>query len=198
MNADHPGRDDRLDCPKCGQVHPRGCIAHISSGERKGQPCGNYALKGQRVCRYHGGASPGALVSAPRLGRSIETTAADALISGVCEAAGNVEFYRGLVERLGPAEILASGSPTGRIEPHVWVRLYNEERDRLANFSDVAHKAGIEEHKLRWVEEDARTIFGAMYRAMTKAGLTTQVQELIRQEMRAELASPEVAAWSSR
>lgn len=49
MNSDA----EPLVCEKCGQVHP-GCKAHNNRGE----PCGNQPVKGSKVCRSHGGASP--------------------------------------------------------------------------------------------------------------------------------------------
>lgn len=46
-------------CEKCDQVHPR-CKGH----NRAGKPCGKHPVKGQRVCRNHGAASPQAIAKA--------------------------------------------------------------------------------------------------------------------------------------
>ena len=42
------------------QRDPRLCIGH----NRQGQLCSKYAMRGQNVCRNHGGASPQALAAA--------------------------------------------------------------------------------------------------------------------------------------
>lgn len=49
-------RHDPMPCPKCHEVHTN-CAAH----RRDGLPCTQRALAGQRVCRMHGGKTPGAL-----------------------------------------------------------------------------------------------------------------------------------------
>ena len=49
-------RRDPTPCDKCGEVHAL-CAAH----RRDGLPCTQKPLVGQRVCRMHGGRTPGAL-----------------------------------------------------------------------------------------------------------------------------------------
>src|SRR4051794_17559928 len=50
-------RHERSDgCDKCGKAHPK-CYGH----KRNGDPCGMSTLEGQRVCKMHGGKSPGAV-----------------------------------------------------------------------------------------------------------------------------------------
>lgn len=54
--AIEPYRDPQGGAP--GEDDPRRCQAHKSDGS--GQRCGNWALQGQHVCRFHGGATPAA------------------------------------------------------------------------------------------------------------------------------------------
>ena len=62
------------DCPKCGKLHPRGCHGHISSGERKGEPCKNGPRHGIAVCTKHGGNAPQSIAAAAR---NVEIAAAE-------------------------------------------------------------------------------------------------------------------------
>lgn len=56
MNADSP-----MPCDRCGQAHAR-CSAH----RRDGLPCTQRPMHGQRVCKMHGGKTPGAVEKAER------------------------------------------------------------------------------------------------------------------------------------
>ena len=47
--------DDPMPCQKCGQAHAR-CTGH----RRDGQPCTQWRMTGQTVCKQHGGMSPAA------------------------------------------------------------------------------------------------------------------------------------------
>lgn len=54
-----PVADEPMPCDRCGQVHAR-CSAH----RRDGQPCTQRPMLGQRVCKMHGGKTPGAVEKA--------------------------------------------------------------------------------------------------------------------------------------
>lgn len=63
-----------LGCERCGKPHER-CAGH---SKRSGGPCGMWPLRGQRVCKIHGGGSPQALAAA-------ETRMAEAAAQAVVE-----------------------------------------------------------------------------------------------------------------
>lgn len=111
--TDHPT------CAKCGQPHTtaRGgpaCTGHISSGDRKGQPCSNPPLTGLDVCRYHGGAARHARAAGTRrkaeqdaaravqtLGLPLDVSPTEALLEEVRWTAGHVHWLRQRVQELG-------------------------------------------------------------------------------------------------
>jgi len=51
---------DPMEVTTIDQRDPRLCIGH----NRQGQPCRKYAMRGQQVCKNHGGGSPQALAKA--------------------------------------------------------------------------------------------------------------------------------------
>ena len=163
-----------------------------------------------------------------RLGIQVDTDPGEALIEAVREAAGNVEFYRGLVAELpihpeddvrevnddgepfwerGEAGVYGrtyhqSGIPTGEAKPHILVVLYNQERDRLVAYAKEALAAGVEERRIRLAESDARTLFAGVGKAMAAANLTPEQIETFRsvlaQSLRESTPVPSGLAGSAR
>jgi hypothetical protein len=178
-------------------------------------------------CKLHGGSTPTheraaqteiARRECSMLGVPIETTPADALIHEVREAAGNVAFYRELVQQLathptsaervehtewaddGKVEWIpeepgiyaptrhVSGIPTGEAKPHILVVLYNDERKHLVAVAAAALRAGVEERRVQMAEADAERIEVAHVRALEAMGLADRLEEF-RDEFRAHLAA---------
>lgn len=110
---------------------------------------------------------------------------AEAMLDQVREAAANVELYRHLVATLNAPTVDSEGgvleggdgdppymddidrselggSIAGRVDPanwkaapHVWVAMYNDERERLVRFSKMCRDAGVEEHRVHTAERIA-------------------------------------------
>lgn len=165
---------------------------------RSGGPCGRPAGWGtpSKVgrCKLHGGLSPNGRKNAERLeleaacstlGIQVQTSPAEALLNEIRETAGNVEFYRRLVQDLqthpaadtyvagngdgdghwerGEPGIYGrtyhqSGSPTGEAKPHVLVQLYNDERKHLAQTTVAALKVGIAAQAVELASRQAELI----------------------------------------
>src|ERR1700728_4485283 len=81
--------------------------------KRTGERCGAQAITGSTKCYHHGAGGGRARANAKRrsemakiqsacarLGVAVEVDPADALLQAVWEAAGNVAFYRELVQHL--------------------------------------------------------------------------------------------------
>lgn len=148
-------------------------------------------------CKLHFGAAPShsraaqkvvARRECERLGLSVEVDPGEALIQELWETAGNVEFYRGLVQQL-PAhpqpgkvqEVVGgeddgatvrvpaqpgvyaptyhvSGIATGEAKPHILVQLYNDERKHLTAVASAALKAGVEQRRVELAEAQAQQL----------------------------------------
>lgn len=185
--------------PKKGKPKRR-CTGTAKS---TGLPCEKSPMKGSLVCASHGGGAPhvraaakrrleeeGARAACVKLGIPIEVDPGEALMGEVWEAAGNVAFYRALVQDLpthpGPDEYHppegegsgwwergepgvygrtyhVSGIPTGEAKPNVLVQLYNQERQHLAVVVALALKNGIEQRRID-LEQERASVMADVFR----------------------------------
>lgn len=124
------------------------------------------------------------------LGGTIEVDPAEAMITCVRESAWNVAFLRKLVEPLkgggeGPVVFEDDGEPridhegltqvtstSMRIDPHILVKMYNEERDRLMRYSKLCADAGVEERKVRIAEAQGEWLVNTIDRVLDHLQLT--------------------------
>lgn len=90
------------------------------------------------------------------LGEPIAVNPVQALLNLVSEAAGNVAYYRAKVAALGDDLTVAHRIQTE--EAKTIVRLYNEERDRLAKYSKLCIDVGISERAIRIEEKQAENM----------------------------------------
>ena len=145
-----------------------------------------------------------------RLGISVETDAATALLSALGRATGAVEFYASAVSELPMHPVIerdddgrivrsedgvygptyhASGRRTGEAKPHVLVQLFHESLDRQASIAAATLRAGVDERRIRLQEADARVLYSAVVSALGQAGLTPavaqRVQSAIAENLRA-------------
>ena len=189
-----------------------------ATSKQTGQQCGNWAIPGLEVCRIHGGATKRAKGKASRvlettaaaqatqqLGLKIDTTPQQALLDEVQRAAGMVAYYGQRVAELAeedPNKLVhgvtrieqREGFQAGTVrvaEPavNVWLKLWNEERDRLTRVAAAAIKAGIEERRVQLAEQQGALIADAIRRILDRLNLTpeqlTLVGTVVPEELRA-------------
>lgn len=174
------------------------CGAKTRSGTDCGRPAGwGTDHSGIGRCKNHGGSTPNHKRAAQKeiarrecatLGLAVEIDPGEALIQELWETAGNVAFYRELVQQLpmhpepdayvdgeggghwkrGDAGVYGrsyhvSGIPTGEAKPHVLVALYNEERKHLAAVAAAALKAGVDQRRVE-LEQQRGALIADVFR----------------------------------
>ena len=181
-----------------------------------GQQCGNWAVEGLTVCRIHGGATAaakakaaraveraGAEAAARQFGILIDTSPQQALLDEVQRAAGMVAYYGARVEEIANEDAgkLVRGitkienregfqpGRTSTVEPgvHVWVTLWNEERDRLTRVAAAAIRAGIEERRVELAEQQGLMIAAVIRRILGRLELSPSQQVLVGEVVPDEL-----------
>jgi len=202
-------------CEKCGKVHVTrhgtpACSAHKAGSPQ--EPCKRPPMKGLRVCRVHGGATPNARKASQqhkaeaavkrellKLGYERDVSPSDAMLEQVREAAHNVAVYRTIVRLLLP-EVdqgeLEADAATGftrlgqtlavrvdpekfHAEPHVFVSMYDKERDRLVKYAKMCRDAGVEEARVRIAEEQGQWLVRTIDMVFTRLQLTPEQADLL-------------------
>lgn len=146
----------------------RRCTATAkSTGER----CRKAAIRGGTVCGTHGGSAPQTKAAAQR--RLEEQAAAqavtkyglprhvdphDALLEEVHRTAGAVSWLGQIVSTATDDRGKLVESTMFGLQPSVWLKLYQQERDRLRQVAKTAIDAGIAERQVRLAEQQGELI----------------------------------------
>lgn len=153
-----------------------------------------------------------------RLGCIIDVEPSEAMLIMVRESAANVVYLRGLVQQLkgtvgdaGPVlmdeEGVARVSPAWigdgiaqrvdpnnwRSEPHVIVRMYNEERERLVKFAKLCRDAGVDERMVQIAEQQGQWLANMLDNVFASLELSEKQQNqlpAIMGKIIAELETP--------
>lgn len=173
--------------------------------KQTGEPCKLYAVPGALVCRFHGGraaqvqrkaadrlAEQAAAEAAHRLAVMVDTTPEQALLDEVKRAAGMVAFYQARIVEIdeGDRGALIWGitkeklggddeGQTSEAAPNIWLKLFNEERDRLVRVAAAAIKAGIEERRVKLAEQEGALVAAVIRRILDQLQLTPEQAALI-------------------
>lgn len=168
-------------------------------------------------CKKHGGASPSYLPELQRLaatravetyGIPIKTDPQAALEEELDRTAGHVAWLRIQVAEL---EEDGLGGPVGsegvndvgvrmhpRVEPHLLLRLYREERRHLVAVGKACVEAGIEERRVKLAEAQGALIAKAITGILKELGIDMtdpQVPKVVRRHLiELEPGEPERAA----
>lgn len=139
---------------------------------------------------------------------------AEAMAAMIAEAAGNVAVYRWLVQGLGlkvDDPTVSGGGPLGLgaglavqtgsraklndAAPHVWVTMYDAERERLVRWSKWAREAGVDERRQEIAVEVGQALARSML-GMSEA-LLVLVFDLVQRDAGPELAGEVRRLWTT-
>jgi hypothetical protein len=166
------------------------CGANTKRGAVCNKPAGWGTPYGHGRCKLHDGATPTHLRAAERreaeravavFGVPREVDPQVALLEEVHRAAGHVAWLGEVVAHLGKNKVvhgivrtvqLPDGSRTveARAAINVWVKLYQEERDRLVRVAKAAIDAGVEERQVRLAEGQAQQLAQVIRAILTDLG----------------------------
>jgi hypothetical protein len=161
---------------------PMGTLQCTATAKTTGNQCTQRPVPGAKVCHYHGGASAQVKTAAARklaeekaralaqtLGVPIEQDPREGILMALRWSAGHVAWYRAQVQALAPDALIWGQTghrygegPEGPIDvteesavAHVWLKLYDLERDRYAKLCVEAVKIGLDERRIRVEEQQA-------------------------------------------
>lgn len=143
------------------------------------------------------------LLEMERLGGSIDVSPTEAMLTMVRESAWNVAYLRMLIDGLkggvedaAEAPVVIDSEGVAQVHPawvgakvavrtdpdnwvaapHVLVRMYNEERDRLVKYAKLCRDAGVEERMVTVAEEQGRWLVRTVDLVLERLGLTEAQQ----------------------
>lgn len=148
-------------------------------------------------------------------GVALETTPVEALEAMLWEAAGNVAVLRQLVNTLelrtekavqvtlddhddtvgvyltGTAIAGQMKADSTAAAPHVWVVMYNAERDRLAKLAEACAKLGLDERRVQLAEAQVAKLFDHVTGAIADCGLNAEQTARFKQSLAARIRGGE-------
>lgn len=196
-------------CGKCGQPHVRprtgkpSCTGHATGGysrpERRGQPCQRPPMRGQAVCRSHGGSAPQAKAAAVEALAQAEADRqmakivltfgepgdeyrdpGDVIAEQIRWRHAHVQWLRARVQTITPdalvwgkTKVKKGGDDFGttrEAKPNIWLQLYLEAQTALEKLCLEAIRAGMEERRVRIAEQQADILVRLLDGILTDLG----------------------------
>lgn len=153
-----------------------------------GEQCGALAMRGQDVCRFHGGATQKSRTAASRRVAEAELTEetrralavldvapVDNPLTALSELAGQVVAWKdALAERVNELERIRFTDDKGAEQLRAEVALYERAMDRCINVLATIGRLKIDERLAAISEKQADVIIAAIEAALTYAGVTGQ------------------------
>jgi hypothetical protein len=187
-------------CTRCGQQHTA-CDKH----RKDGQPCGTSPVQGTTTCRMHAGKRLEVVKQEVATRRALaeleldgEANPLDELLNEVQRAAAAVRWLADKVNSLEDREIThgitrtvqhADGSRdvTASAAVNLWVKMWQEERDRLARVCKLTLDAGVDERRVRLAEAQGRMIVDVIRATLLDLHVedTDEVHEVVSRHLRA-------------
>ena len=182
-----------MPCDRCGHTHER-CAAH----RRDGQPCTQWPVRGADKCKMHAGRKASDLIgqheatrAAATYGLPVDIDPHDALLAEVHRTAGHVQWLGQVVEQLEQKALThgitrtvqkADGNRdvTAEAAVNVWVKLYQDERDRLTRVARAAIECGVAERTVRVAEDQARQLANVVSAVLTDLGHNLEDEQVRR------------------
>lgn len=150
-------------------------------------------------CKLHGGSTQSLKQVAKReqaedavatygLPRDIDPHTA--LAEEVARTAGHVAWLGRLVAELEQSDLrqfVPTGESGGKLEPSVWVELYQRERDHLRRVSADAVRAGVEERRVKLAESQGELIAQVIRGVLDDLGVAgrPEVPDVVRRHLSA-------------
>lgn len=170
-----------------------------------GERCGQWAMKGQTKCRYHGGKSPNALrkVKERQVEKKILTELERTKLTGKATQGNTdplgelqkltaelVHMKDQLTQRVNDlgdelASYTAEGAETVKVEIDIYLRVI----DKLTKTLDIALKHDIEGKKLSLETAKAELVAAALYRTLSGIGATREQIEHAKNLLHKELTA---------
>lgn len=194
--AHDPGADQRRPPPP----DERRCVA---TSKETGERCRLAHPPGGTVCtRYHGGGAPQvraktkareekrrAEAMVATYGLPIDIAPQDAILAEVHRCAGSIAWIESRLQDLSPSDLIwgttkvkTGGDDRGTTEeavPHVLLKIYQDERDRLVRVCAVALRAGIEERQVKLAESQGAMVVKALRAILADLQLTAAQKALV-------------------